>query len=226
MLRRVDTGLWVAEAPLRFVGLEIGARMTVARLPDGRLWLHSPIAASEDLVRAVRAEGAIACIVAPNRLHHLFVSDWRSLAPEARSFIAPGLAAKRPDLARATPLADAPDPEWAEVFDQVLVDGMPYVNEVVFFHRATKTLVVADLAFNFGAESSPLTRFTFRMLGGYGRLGPTALERGLVRDRAAFRRSLERILEWPFGRVIVAHGAVCEAGGRAQLERGYAWALR
>jgi hypothetical protein len=36
---------------------------------------------------------------------------------------------------------------------------------------------------------------------------------------------LERILEWPFERVVVAHGEVSETGGREELVRGYSWLL-
>jgi hypothetical protein len=57
-------------------------------------------------------------------------------------------------------------------------------------------------------------------------LAPTFFERLLVRDRAALRRSLRRVLAWPFERVVVAHGEVCERGGRQELARAYAWALR
>jgi hypothetical protein len=55
--------------------------------------------------------------------------------------------------------------------------------------------------------------------------GPTYLERLLVRDRAAARRSLERILAWDFERVVVAHGAVLESGGREALRAAYTWLL-
>ena len=61
------------------------------------------------------------------------------------------------------------------------------------------------------------------MAGSYGRLAPTAFERLLVRDRDAFRASMERVLDWPFGRVVVTHGNVCESGGRDALIDGYAW---
>ncbi len=110
--------------------------------------------------------------------------------------------------------------------DQVLLGGFPFMNEVVFFHRPSTTLIATDLAFNVGSSSPPLTRLVFRLGGTYGRLSPTLLERRLlVRDRTAFRHSLERILEWPFDRVVVAHGEVSEKGGREELVRGYSWLL-
>ncbi len=224
-MQQLHSDLWVTESPLRFLGLEVGARMTVVRLPGPKLLLHSPIAAAPDLVREVKALGPVAYIVAPNRLHHLFVGEWQRACPDALLYVAPGLDTKRADLAIAGVLADEPEPGWKGVVDQVLLAGFPLANEVVFFHRPSATLIATDLAFNIGSSSPPLTRLAFRLGGTYGRLSPTLLERILVRDRAAFRHSLERVLEWPFERVVVAHGDVSEKGGREELVHGYSWLL-
>jgi hypothetical protein len=225
MLKQLHADLWVADAPLRFIGLQLGARMTVVRLDGAKLLLHSPIAATPELVREVRALGSVSYLVAPNRFHHLHIGEWLENCPEASLYAAPGLAEKRPDLKVTGVLTDEPEPGWASLLDQVLMGGFPFANEVVFFHRPSKSLIATDLAFNVGPSSPPLTRLAFRLSRTYGRLAPTLLERLLVRDRQAFRRALERILEWPFKRVIVAHGEIAEEGGRAQLAHGYAWAL-
>jgi hypothetical protein len=63
------------------------------------------------------------------------------------------------------------------------------------------------------------------MMGAYGRPATTPMERLLIRDRAAFRRSLERILAWPIERLVVAHGAIVRTGGHAALAAAYAWLL-
>jgi hypothetical protein len=224
-MQQLDEDLWIADSPLGFFGLEVGARMTVVRLPDSKLLLHSPIALTAELVREVEALGSVEFLVAPNRFHHLFVAAWQGAFPKALLYAAPGLETKRSDLNIAGVLGDAPDSGWAPVLDQVLLAGCPLVNEIAFFHRPSATLIATDLAFNVGTTSPPLTRLAFRMVGGYGEPSPTLLERFLVRDRAAFRESLERVLEWPFERVVVAHGEVCEQGGRAALVRGYQWVL-
>lgn len=224
-MRQIHSDVWITEAPLRFLGIEVGARMTVVRLPDSKLLLHSPIAASAELVREVGALGTVAFLVAPNRLHHLFVGEWKQAFPEAAVYVAPGLETKRADLEIAGVLRDEPEAGWAETLDQVLMGGFPLANEVVFFHRPSRTLIGTDLAFNVGPSSPFATRLFVRLAGTYGSLAPTLLERLAVRDRAAFRRSLERLLAWPFERVVVAHGEVCEQGGREQLIRGYRWLL-
>jgi hypothetical protein len=199
--------------------------MTIVRLPGPKLLLHSPIAATADLVREVKALGPVAYLIAPNRLHHLFVGEWQQACPDASTFVAPGLDTKRADLAITGVLADEPEPGWKGALDQVLLAGCPFANELVFFHRPSATLIATDLAFNIGPSYPPLTRLAFRLGGSYGRLSPTLLERLLVRDRAAFRQSLERILAWPFERVVVAHGEVSEKGGREDLFRSYSWVL-
>jgi hypothetical protein len=224
-MQRLHSDLWITDCPLRFLGVELGARMTIVRLPGPKLLLHSPLAATADLVREVTALGPVAYIVAPNRLHHLFVNDWQRACPDASTYVAPGLDTKRADLTITGVLADEPEPGWKGVLDQVLLGGFPYANEVVFFHRPSATLIATDLAFNIGSSSPPLTRLAFRLGGTYGRLSPTLFERLLVRDRTAFRHSLERILEWPFERVVVAHGDVSEKGGREELVSSYSWLL-
>lgn len=225
VMQQLDSDLWVAEAPLRFLGLEVGARMTVIRLPDGGLVLHSPIAVDPSLRQEVDSLGRVAHVVAPNKFHHLYVSGWKDAFPEASVWVAPGLESKRSDLPIAGVLGEQTESAWSAVLDQIPLQGFPFANEVVFFHRPSRTLVLTDIAFNVGPDAAPITRFFFKLNGVYGRLSPTIVEKLLIRDRAAFRAGLERILAWPFERVIVAHGDVKESGGRAELERGYAWLL-
>lgn len=225
MLRAIATDLWVAEQPLRFLGLEVGARMTVVRLPDGQLLLHSPIARTPVLAEAVAALGTPAVLVAPNRFHHLFAGQWQAAEPAARLYVAPGLDRRRPDLAITGVLGTQPSPAWAEVLDQVRVEGFPFSNEVVFFHGPSRSLIASDLVFHIGPASPPLTRFAFRIMGAADRPATTPMERLLIRDRAAFRRSLERILAWPIEQIVVAHGEVVREGGHAALVSAYSWLL-
>ena len=225
-LRPLAPDLWVADRPQRFYGLEVGTRMTVMRLGDGRLLLHSPVALDAGLRKELDALGRVAYVVAPNRVHHLHAGEVLHAYPDARLWIAPGLKEKRPDLGFAPVLGDEPPPEWRDEVDQVFFRGRPYENEVVFFHRPSRTLVLCDLAFNFGPRTPVVTRVLVSLIGGYGRFGPSRADPLLIRDRAAARASLQRILAWDFDRVIVAHGDVQETGGHAGLRTGYAWLLR
>lgn len=224
-MRQLDDDLWVVERPLRFGAVELGTRMSVVRLRDGTLFLHSPVALDDRLRDDLLRLGTPRHAVAPNRFHHLFIGDYRRAFPQVTLHAAPGLPAKRKDLAFDAVLSSDAPPEWAGQLDQEHFGGLPLLGEVVFCHRASRTLLTCDLAFNLGPEAPWATRLAFRLVGGYGRFGPTAVERLLVRDRGAARASLERILAWHFDRVVVTHGAVLERGGREAMRNGYRWLL-
>ena len=226
MLSELSTNIWVTERPQRFYGLEVGTRMTVIRLADGSLLLHSPVELDAELRRELEALGRVRFAVAPNRVHHLYAGDVAKVYPEARLWVGPGLERKRPDLVFAGVLGDEAPAEWKDEVEQTFFRGRPYENEVVFFHRASRTLITCDLAFNFGPRTATPTRLLMTLLRSYGRFGPSTLDPLLIRDRRAARRSLERILGWDFDRVVVAHGDVLESGGREALRRGYSWLLK
>ena len=224
-MRSLAADLWVVERPQRFYGLEVGTRMTVIRLADGSVLLHSPVALDARLRAELDAIGPVRFVVAPNRVHHLYAGRVGETYPGARLWVAPGLERKRPDLVYVAVLGDEAPAEWRGQVDQVFFRGRPYENEVVFFHRASRTLVLCDLAFNFGPRAALPTRWLMRLIRSYGRFGPSTLDPWLIRDRAAARASLERILSWDFDRVVVAHGDVLEHGGREALRHGYRWLL-
>jgi hypothetical protein len=226
MLRELAPDLWVTERPLRFVGIEVGTRMTTIRLADGSLFLHSPVPLDAELRSQLDEKGHVRFAVAPNRFHHLFAGEVRAAYPDAKLYAAPGLEKKRTDVAWDGVLGDEPAEGWAGQIEQVFFRGFPFANEVAFCHPASRTLITADLVFNIGPESAALTRTAFRLAGSYGRVATTALERFGIRDRLAASASLERILAWDFERLIVAHGRVQESGGREALRSAYAWLLR
>lgn len=227
MLREVSPErLWVAEMPLRFYGVEVGTRMTACRLLDGGLWLHSPVRLTEELRENLDRLGAVRFVVAPNKLHHLFVGDYLSSYPEAQLYASPGLPEKRPDLRFHGVLGDAPEPGWAEDLDQTVFRGERQLEEIVFFHRASRTLILADLVQSGHPDSSWLTRLATRLNGTYERPGPPAPVRLGFRDKAAARASLERVLSWDFERIVLAHGRVVETGGKAVFEHAYSFLSR
>ena len=96
---------------------------------------------------------------------------------------------------------------------------------MVFFHPASRTLVCTDLAFNIQrGQTGGVTRLFFRAIGAEGHFGPHRLiRRFFIRDRAAARDSIQRILRWDFDRVTVTHGDVLERGGREAMRAAYAF---
>jgi hypothetical protein len=224
MLTRVHPDLWICPVPYRAMGLWLGRQLVLARLPAGGLWVHSPIPWPAGLRAEVAALGPVRHVVGPNRFHDECMREFQAEYPEAAFHAAPGLAQDRPDIGfQPEPLGDTAHPAWAGAIDQHLVRGMPRLNEVVFLHRASRSLLLADLAFNLGPDAPWLTRLAMRLSGAWGRFAPSRLCRSLMKDRRAVRASIDHILEWDFDRIILGHGRNIESGGKAALREAFAF---
>lgn len=226
-LEPVGEGLWRVEGPVvRFLGaFPYPTRMVVARLAGGDLWLWSPIEWSAALAEALSTLGPVRHLVAPNKIHHLFLSGWVERFPEARLHAAPGLARKRRDLHFDTELGDAPDPAWDGEIDQVVFRGSLFMEEVVFFHRPSRSALVCDLIQRFDASTQSGWRGALMRLDGLvGADGSTPREwRASFLRRGAARRALATALDWNPERLLIAHGELPRENGRAALERGLRW---
>ncbi len=222
-LRALDEGLWVADHDFSVGGLALGTRTTVIRLADGGLWVHSPGPLADTLADELRALGPVTCLVAPNLMHHLYLGDWIRAFPDARTFAVAGLDRVRPELRLDETLGDEPPAAWKGQIEQLRTQGVPKLDEVDFFHPATRTLVLTDLCFNVQASDSWLTRLGLRINAAWQRFTPSRLFKSFIRDRDALRGGVERILEWDFERVVLTHGDVLEQGGRRALSEAYAF---
>lgn len=223
MLTPLAPGLWELNAPLTVLGMALGHRMTVAKLPDGTLWLHSPVAFSESLAAALNQLGPVAHVVAPNAIHDTYLEGWFAAFPRARFHGARGFAKFRPDLKFTDTLGETPDPTWAATFEQHVLRGMPRLNEVAFLHRASHTLILTDLVFNLGPAMPLLSRVLLTLNDCYCKFGPSRLLQTTIKDRAALRRSLDHVLAWHFDRVVVSHGENVATDGRARLRAAFAF---
>jgi len=215
--------VWVATRPLPIAVGDIGARMTVLRVPGGGLLLHSPVRLDAALEHALRALGPVAWIVGPSKVHHLFLGDYVKAFPDAALCGAPGLAEKRPDLAFRYALAPQPPPGWPDAVKLELVAGMPLMNEVALLHAPSRTLVLTDLVFNVTRGGRNQARLFHWLVGAVGRFGPHRVIRLGIRDKRAARRSLDRVLAWDFDRVVMSHGEVVESGGKRMVEEAFAF---
>jgi hypothetical protein len=108
-----------------------------------------------------------------------------------------------------------------------LVGGAPSLNEAVVFHPPSGALVCADFLFNF-VPATFATRVVLAIVGAGGELRQSRVWWFAVRDRAAARASIDRILRWPIARVVPVHGEPCEidaAGLAPRLSRAYGGAV-
>jgi hypothetical protein len=213
-LRQVDSDLWVAERPFKYFGVEVGVRMTVVRLAGGLL-LHSPVRLDESTKSALDAIGPVRYVIAPNRFHHLFAADYPRAFSDAKLYGAPGLERKRKDLRFDAIIDEALPSELYEEFDHVVFHAFPPLNEIVMFHRRSRTALFTDLLFNVTHPQTPFARFALRLDGACGHPAVARSFRLYIRmngERA--REELARILSWDFDRVTMAHGDIIEHGGK------------
>lgn len=227
MLQAIDDRLYVAHDDLYLPGrIHFPLRMTAMVLDKGEVVLHSPIAITDELAVALDQLGTVAHILAPNLMHHLYLAPALERWPKAKLYAAPGLAAKCPNLPIAQTLGDQVPAAWGHEIDQVLLAGMPKVNEVLFFHRPSASLLVTDLVFNLHRPPNWLTALILRMVGAHKRLAQSRVERLLTKDRDAARAALARVMDWPFERVIMAHGDIVDRDAKARMAEAWQWMLK
>ena len=226
----VAENLWRVEGPVvRWFTVPFPTRMIIARLADGGLWIYSPIALTPDVRRIVESLGAPRYLVSPNKIHHLFWAQWQAAYRDAISFYPPGLPAKRPDLVFEGPLRDRPEPGWAREIDQLIFKGSRTLEEVIFFHRRSRTLIVGDLVENFDPDS--LSR-CHRVMARYGGVlapdGGTPLDYRLtfLRRHDTARQCLQTILSWQPDTVVMCHGLPVRDNAPAFLKSAFVWLRR
>ena len=224
-LESLATHLWHATHAFKANGLPLTTRMTVVRLPGEQLLVHSPIPMppGSALLEQLQALGTVAFIVAPNKMHHLFLAPCTQTFPNARVYGPKGLAQKRPDLAaRLHDLPSGDVPEWLPDLEHLAFEGIPAGNESVWFHRPSATLIVTDLLQWMAGDLPWSTRAYATLTGVRRQLAVPLTVRALVRDRRAAARSAERVLRWPFERVVMAHNQVVDTEAYAQVARAFA----
>jgi hypothetical protein len=217
-----DTDLWSVEHEFGWqAGLvPIPVRMTVIRLADGQLILHSPIPISPELREELDSLGSVGFIVVPE-MHGKFSREASQAYPSAQLLAAPVAPRRRKSLPFHASLSDDPPAAWEGQVESLLVQGFR-LHEVLLFHRSTRTLILTDLCFNIRRSSSRVARTFFRANGMWQHFGPSrAIRRVGVSDHAALRRSLERALAWDFGRIIPGHGDIIDHAGPAAIREAW-----
>jgi len=214
--------IWEYNAPLTVIGIAMGHRMTVARLADGALWVHSPTRWTAELDAEIRALGEPRYFAAPSRMHDGFWRKWFIHHKGAQFAAAPGIAVEHAELPFTHELGDDRSCAPGDAFRACLMRGMPRVNEVVFLHVPSRTLIVADLLFNLNPPDFR-SRLLLRLNGALARPTPSRMFRMAIRDKAAMRASVDEVLTWDFDRIIVGHGDNIVSGGREALRTAFAF---
>lgn len=224
MFDEIAPGLWHATHDLTMSGgIQFRTRSTLIRLSDGGLWMHSPIPIDDASASELAALGDVRHIVAPNGFHDRFAAGAKARYPNATLWGSPALrqSKERPPVDAWLGETDAP---WADEIRFLCVEGVPKVDEFVFIHSASGTLILTDLLFQIRYPVNAITKLVLWMAGVHkGRLAQSRIWRWVTKDRSAAGRSIERMLEWEFERVILAHGDLIEGNDSRERARDALW---
>lgn len=233
-LKPLSDGLWWVDGPvikMSFgpVSLPFPTRMVVIRLRSGGLWLWSPTAPTPELFAELDALGPVEHLVSPNRLHYASISAWKQRYPRATAWASPGVRerarSQNIDVPFDADLGDDAPPAWRDDLDQLIFRGSRFVEEVVFFHRASETLILADLVMTLERERiRPRLRWLLA-LGGTMWPGQTPSEVRMTAwgRKPQARACYQHMMGWRPRRALVAHGRCYLEDATAQLERAFSW---
>lgn len=219
--------LWTLDGDnVRMFGvLPFTTRMTVVRLESGGMWLHSPVQPTPERCAAVEKLGPVQHLVAPNKIHSLGIEPWKAQYPSAEVWASPGFSERHPDIAVDTLLANDVETPWSGEIDHCVVDGHAVLDEVVFLHKSSGTLIITDLIQKHEAAGETwVWRGVKHAAGILGKDGGVPLDIKLsVRDKAALRLSVETILGWDFDNLVVAHGHCLKGGAKEAVSQAFDW---
>lgn len=220
VLEPLGPGLWGLSDEVRLPGgFRLPVRMTVMALDDGTLALHSPVPLTDAVAAEIQALGPVAHVIAPSALHHLHVAACLERYPSALCHAPAALRRKRPDLRvdRELPLAGAFS--LGAGLRGLAIEGAPGVQEAVFVHEGSGSLLVTDLLFNILQPPGWATRMLLTCTGTRGKLAHSRIWKVYVKDRARFSGSTEQLFSWRFDRLVPCHGEVIESGAHEAVAR-------
>jgi len=210
-------------APCSALGMQIGHRMTVIKLrPEsgGGLWIHSPVQMTDELVTAVEAlaePGTARHLIIPSRTHDLHLKEWMQRIPADTTFAPAAIGRVHPDWKIGGILTEDFTAPWSTELPHTRLLGAPRVNEVIFFHAPTKTLILVDSVFNLRTKQPLIGGLLLTLNKCRHGIATSRLFRSTIKDKSAFSASLKRVLEWDFERVLVGHGDLIEGSDVAAL---------
>ncbi len=230
MLIKIDSNIWIYDGNcVSFMGFPFPTRMTIIKLDDNSLWIHSPCMLDDNLKRSVNQLGQVKYLVSPNKLHHLFILNWVAAFPHALTYSSPGVERKRRDIKFTNQLKNCSPPEWNRDIEQVIFKGSMVMEEVVFYHKESNTLIVADLIENFDVNTlTKIQTLIAKIVGILAPKGKMPLDWRIsfFLGKKLARVSLDVILGWKPKRIIMSHGLIIETGAVSYLIQSFGWLQR
>jgi hypothetical protein len=217
ILEKIGPHIYTKPADLKVFGLiALNTRMTIVRLNNGDLWLHSPIAPNEMLFEEVSKLGSIKWLVSPNLLHHMFIEPWSHQFPEARVLGVKGLDKKQPNLT-ILDLHQESQKFSSEILT-IAIEGIPVLKENVFYHVSSKTLIVTDIFF-FNPDVTGFTKWYFWLNQVLKEPNTPLLVNASIKDKDAYIRSIQKIRQLDIERISMCHHHILTTNVQEHVKR-------
>jgi len=228
-MEKLANELWFFDGDsVPFFGFPFSTRMTVVRLSNGDLWVHSPIKLTTEIQNHLKSLGSVKYLIAPNHLHHLFLPEWICAFPEAQVFGTDEVIKKRQDIHFNASLNSDCIWEWQSDIEQVLFSGSPLMEECVFFHKKSQTLIVTDLIENFsGQEFNYWQRVVAKGVGILAPNGKMPLDWRLsfMFGKTDARKHLKQLLDWNPKLLVMSHGEIVRDNTHEFLTKSFKWLI-
>lgn len=230
MMKQLAQNIWTVEgSSVTFAGASMNTRMTIVKLSDETLWLHSPILLTAQVSSYIdELGGQVSALVAPNKFHYLFLDDWIATYPQATLYADVNVQNKVESLAQAEVLTNDPPSSYSDDIDQVVFAGNKIFQEVVFYHRESGTLILTDLMVNLRAEQQkflPRWFLKFEQVA-FPNGGVPRLYRWFTSDRMQAKKALTKILDWSPQRLTFCHGEPFTEDASTVIQREFSWLLK
>ena len=218
-MKEIGEGIWVHEDAMSLAGTQLRLRMTVVKLANGGLWVHSPTALSPELLEETEKLGSVSFIVGASNGHNIWLREWQNAFPDAVLYVSSGIP-KKLKLTNYQVLDESNGNIWKEDLVREYMPGVPFFSESVFLHDKTKSLIVSDLIQNH-CDKRPsglaglLTKYIFEPIGFKGMCVAPPLKIGfMIKDKPNFVLFIKRIQNRDFERIIVTHGDIIESNAK------------
>ena len=234
-LKQLDKNIWIVdgtEIQMNFKVFKIPftTRMTVVKLSNNKLWIHSPIAYNGELDNKIKELGEIAYIVAPNKYHYSYILDWYNHYPKAKIWLAKGVSDKLKveEKENFIVLTSICKPIWSEEILFTPFEGSIAMEEIVFFHKESSTLIFTDLIENIEVNDLPLC---YKLLFRFGdnqypkARTPRDLRLSFLFKRKAIK-SYNIIENWRADKIIFSHGRIILEDGSNKLKEAFFWLIK
>ncbi|MGT2666793.1 DUF4336 domain-containing protein [Streptococcus rifensis] len=232
-VKAVGENIWIVDGDavdmdFKVFSVPFSTRMTIIRLESEGLFIHSPIRLTSSVKQAVDQLGKVAYIIAPNKLHYSFIEEWSHAYPEAQVWVAPGLEKK---LLKSWAgentfvLSQDNSPAWQREIDFLPFRGSVYIEEIVFYHKLSQTLILTDLIENIELHNPSFAQRLLFKLGDNtypnGRT-PRDLRLSFFHKKMA-RQCYEQMIAWQPKNITLAHGQCFFGNAMAHLPKAFFW---